>query len=219
MHTSFSIAYYQQAPLFLLPHNLTSVSSHRQYRSHWQPRLFLTDSKHRRQRIRGSDAALQYLQCILNTIEGPSYPYIRKAFSFPKERSRRRTQGHRNATRSLSPIEGDDFDQLYCKAANDNSLWYRADDFWHIVGWAFNCSVAYKKRWDRWKLWLNVMLDFLEADWDVCVKKSQYDEAGQESALQESLIWNYIGGESQSTTRTARRRIAKAIFAIASLNL
>ncbi|KAF1347464.1 hypothetical protein EJ07DRAFT_160275 [Lizonia empirigonia] len=152
---------------------------------------------------RGSDAALQYLQCILNTIEGPSYPYIRKAFSFPKERSRRRTQGHRNATRSLSPTESDDFDQLYCEAANDNSLWYRADDFWHVVGWT---SIA---------LWL-IKSDFLEADWDVCVKQSQYDEAGQESALQESLIWNYIAGESQSTTRTARRRIAKAIFAIAS---
>lgn len=60
------------------------------------------------------------------------------------------------------------------------------------------------------------MLDFLEADWDTCVKQSQYDTAGQEAALQESLIWHYITGNGQSMTRATRRRIAKAIFAIAS---
>ncbi|KAF9700625.1 hypothetical protein EKO04_001588 [Ascochyta lentis] len=167
---------------------------------------------------RGSDAALRYLQCILNTIEAPTYPYIRQAFTFPTERTRRRPRVHRNATRSLSPEEEDDIDQLYCEAANDKILWNRADDFWHIVGWAFNCSVAYKKRWDRWKLLLSVMLDFLESDWDVCVKSSQHDEAGQETALQESLVWHYIVGEGQSMTRATRRRSIKAIFAIASSN-
>lgn len=119
-------------------------------------------------------------------------------------------------TRSLSPEEHDDIDHLYCEVANDKSLWYRADDFWHIVGWALNCSAAYKKRWERWKLWLAIMLDFLEADWAICVKQSQRDDAGEESALQQSLIWHYIVGENQSTTRTTRRRIVKAIFAIAS---
>lgn len=60
------------------------------------------------------------------------------------------------------------------------------------------------------------MLDFLEADWDVCVKQSQYEEVGQEGVLQQSLVWHYIAGESQSMTRTARRRIVKAVFAMAS---
>lgn len=60
------------------------------------------------------------------------------------------------------------------------------------------------------------MLDFLEADWDVCVKQSQHDETGQEAVLQQSLIWRYVVGEGKSMTRTARRHIAKAIFAIAT---
>lgn len=59
-------------------------------------------------------------------------------------------------------------------------------------------------------------MDFLEADWDVCVKQSQHDETEQEAMLQQSLIWQYIFGESQSVTRTVRRRIVKAVFAIAS---
>ncbi|KAF2626216.1 hypothetical protein BU25DRAFT_370745 [Macroventuria anomochaeta] len=177
------------------------------------PHKFKTPSK---ETSKSSDAALRYLQCLLNTVEAPAYPYIRQAFTFPAERTRRRPRGYRNATRSLSPEEDDDIDHLYCEAANDKSLWYRADDFWHIVGWSFNCSAAYKKRWERWKLWLAVMLDFLEADWDVCVKQSQHDDTGQEAALQQSLIWQYVVGEGQSMTRTTRRRIAKAIFAIAS---
>ncbi|KAH6633318.1 hypothetical protein C7974DRAFT_392521 [Boeremia exigua] len=165
---------------------------------------------------RGADAALRYLQCLLNTIEAPAYQYVRQAFTFPAERTRRRPRGYRAATRSLSPDESDDIDHLYCETANDKSLWYRADDFWHIIGWAFNCSAAYKKRWDRWKLWLKTMLDFMEADWDVCVKQSQYDDAGEEAALQQSLIWQYVAGEGLSVTRTTRRRMAKAIFATAS---
>lgn len=166
---------------------------------------------------KGSDAAFHYLQCLVHTIEAPAYPYIRQAFSFPTERTRRRPRGHRNATRSLSPEVDDDIDHLYCEAANDKSLWFRADDFWQIVGWAFNCSAAYKERWERWKLWLTIMLDFMEADWKFCVKQCQQDVDGQEAALQQSLIWHYIVGEGLSITRTSRRRMAKAIFAIASV--
>jgi hypothetical protein len=169
-----------------------------------------------RETARGSDAAFRYLQCLLSTIEDQTYAYVRQSFTFPAERTRRRPRGHRNTTRSLSPDEADDIDHLYCEAANDKSLWYRADDFWHIVGWAFNCSAAYKTRWERWKLWLAIMLDFLEKDWGVCFRQSQRDEEGLEAVLQQSLIWAYVAGEGQSMTRTTRRRIARAIFAIAS---
>lgn len=166
---------------------------------------------------RGSDAALRYLQCLLNTIEAPAYAYIRQAFIFPTERTRRRPRGHRSATRSVSPEEDDDIDHLFCEAANEKSLWYRADDFWHIVGWSLNCSVAYKERWLRWKLWLKVMLDLLEGDWEVCVKRSQREDAEEEVVLQQSLIWLYVASAGGSITRTMRRRIVKAIFAMASV--
>lgn len=41
-----------------------------------------------------------------------------------------------------------------------------ATDFWHIVGWVFNCSVVHRKRWKYWKVWLDYMLDVLDADWN-----------------------------------------------------
>lgn len=165
---------------------------------------------------RGPDAALKYLQCICTTIDDPAYPTIREAFAFPEERSRRRAPGYRAAA-IHSPGDNSDVKLIVGKAANENSLWYRADDFWHIVGWAFNCSIAHKKRWSRWKLWLSNMLDFLEADWQACVRQSRADEGGDETILQESLLWHYIiGDESTSTNRARRRHIVRAILATAT---
>jgi hypothetical protein len=150
------------------------------------------------------------------TIDGPAYPVIRKAFTFPEERNRRRAPGYRNAE-SLSPEPGGDVERIAGEHANEKSLWYRADDFWHIVGWAFNCSITHKKRWGRWKLWLATMLDFLESDWEVCVRQGKDDEEAREAILQDSLIWRYIvGEESFPTNRASRRNIVKAILATAT---
>jgi hypothetical protein len=59
------------------------------------------------------------------------------------------------------------------------------------------------------------MLDFLEADWEVCVKQSMNEE-DEEAILKESLIWQYIVGDNSSVSRIARRRMAKAVFAMAT---
>ncbi|KAF1937964.1 hypothetical protein EJ02DRAFT_458272 [Clathrospora elynae] len=155
--------------------------------------------------VKGPDAALRYLRCVHTTIDGPAYPAIRKAFTFPEERTRKRVLGL-----------GDDIERIAGENANERSLWYRADDFWHIVGWAFNCSIAHKKRWGRWKLWLSNMLDFLEADWDVCVRQSKEDEANREAILRDSILWHYIAGGAGSANRGKRRRIVKAILATAT---
>lgn len=165
---------------------------------------------------RGSNAALRYLQCIHATLDGPAYLAIRKAFSFPEEQTRRRLHSHRSAAASVSPERGGDIERISGEAANEKCLWTRAEDFWHIIGWAFNCSVAHKKRWDRWKPWLAIMLSFLEADWEFCVKKSKHDESQQELLLQESLLYHYIIGNSDTANRGARRRIVKAILAVAT---
>jgi hypothetical protein len=165
---------------------------------------------------RGSDAALRYLQCVHTTIDGPTYPAIRKAFTFPEERNRRRAPGYRSAA-SLSPEPGGDVERIAGEQATENSLWYRADDFWHIVGWAFNCSIVHKKRWARWKLLLATMLDFLEADWEVCVRQSKDEGENRESMMRDSSVWQYIvGDESSPTNRARRRNIVKAILATAT---
>jgi hypothetical protein len=169
-----------------------------------------------RDAIKGSNAALRYLQCVRTTIDDPAYPTIRKAFTFPKEHNRRSAPSYR-ASGSLSPKLGGDIEQIAGEAANEKSLWYRADDFWHVVGWAFNCAVIHKKRWSRWRLWLTAMMDFLEADWDVCVKQSETPGACDKTTLQQSLVWHHIAGyDTVPTNRAKRRRIVKAIFATAT---
>jgi hypothetical protein len=169
-----------------------------------------------RDAAKGSNAALRYLQCVHTTIDDPAYPTIRKAFNFPKERNRRSAPNYR-ASASQSPKLSSDIDRIAGEAANEKSLWYRADDFWHVVGWAFNCATTHKKRWGRWKLWLATMLDFLEADWAVCTKQSNWEGASDETTLQQSLLWHYIVGyDAAPTNRAKRRRIVRAIFATAT---
>jgi hypothetical protein len=58
--------------------------------------------------------------------------------------------------------------------ANESSLWSRAEDFWHAVGWAFNCSVLHPERWEHWQTWLRFMCDILLEDWNV--RERQYEE-------------------------------------------
>lgn len=165
---------------------------------------------------RGTGAALRYLQCIHHTIDGLAYRTIRTAFSFPVERTRRRAPGQRSAADSRSPEFSGDVERIIGDDANERSLWHQAEDFWHVVGWAFNCSVAHKKRWHHWQLWLCVMLDFLETDWDFCVKLSSREEGNAGTPLQESLIWRYTIGNSSSVSRGARRRIVKALLSSGS---
>jgi hypothetical protein len=166
---------------------------------------------------KGSDAALRYLRCVHTTIDGPAYSTIREAFSFPKEHMRRRAPAHRSVAASLSPGPGDDVEVIAGEAASAESIWTKAEDFWQLVGWAFNCSVSHKKRWARWKLWLGIMLDFLEADWEFCVQRSKVEETYAENMIRESLLWHYIVGHSRTVNRNSRRRMVKAILATASV--
>jgi hypothetical protein len=147
---------------------------------------------------------------VQQTLDGPAYKTIRKAFTFLDERSRRR---HRNKSTSPSLGAISDIEQLNGLAANTQSIWQCGDDFWHVVGWAFNCSVAHKARWARWKLWLDVMLDFLEGDWEASIKDARDGADEKESILQKSLIWQYISSQDPGS-RTTRRRINRAILAM-----
>lgn len=187
-------------------------------------------------KIKGADAALRYLRGVQTTIY-PTDDTLKSAFACG-ERSRRRAQKiiAINPSANGEGEEGEDGEdgERFEKAANreraemannmerlmslpatSQSLWNRAEDFWHIVGWAFNCSVAHKKRWERWKLWLELMLDFLEADWEARIRLAKEDGADIEQILMDSLIWHYITSEEQ-TSRTSRTRMVRAILAMAT---
>ncbi|KAF2655185.1 hypothetical protein K491DRAFT_758383 [Lophiostoma macrostomum CBS 122681] len=162
-------------------------------------------------KVAGADAALRYLQNVQNTIS-PLDAIRRKAFVFPDERTRRRTMAQRQSA-SLSPGTPGRLDLLGGIAANGQSIWYRATDFWHIVGWAFNCSASHKKRWERWKLWLEVMLDYLEAEFEARVHLCNEAGTKSEEILMESLLWHYISSEPPES-RTTRLRIIRAVLAM-----
>lgn len=158
---------------------------------------------------KGSNAALRYLRSVFDTIGGPGYKTISAAFVFSD--TRRRHPAARSPLTSPT-ASGFDIEQLNDAAAHSKSIWQRAEDFWHVVGWAFNCSVLHQKRWTRWKLWLDVMLDFIEAEWDSCTKHDEHQSKERQAALQESLLWRYIASQDPLAGNT-RKRILRAIFA------
>ena len=121
------------------------------------------------------------------------------AFSSPSTTSRRGGSSRRRTGESTP--ENEDLDEIDIDLANVSSLWAQADDFWHIVGWAFNCSVLHKKRWQRWHFWLQHMVGVLEDDW----------QARSDSQREESLIIKYLNPEDGASV--GEKRIARAIFA------
>lgn len=148
-------------------------------------------------KLQASDRALQYLRFLQQTV-GPLQAHLLEAYSFPRQGSiNQRTISSRRRTGSPAKDKKEAEDELQCDLADEKSLWAHAEDFWAVVGWAFNCSIRHKKRWDRWQLWLDYMLDVLEADW--------FLRDGSERP--ESLIAKYVN------CRGGNRRIARAIFA------
>ena len=189
-----------------------------------------------------------------NDVLGPVNARFGAAFSFTaaghasRGSSRRRHQYGYDGSGSTphSPVGSDDLDfghqqgdgtggvrsssALDMPLATTSSLFARADDFWHMVGWAFNCSVRHPMRWQRWKLLLGFLLDSIEDDLAVRTAaasdtnnrsaKAQMEEdertndtqAGQNTVplLTDSLLLRYC---SNAEGRTGRRRVMRAILA------
>lgn len=105
--------------------------------------------------------------------------------------------------------------------ANKGRIRRCAKDFWHMVGWAFNCSVKYPRRWTYWKVWLDYMLDVLDADWVERERQDREDEPPNRAGdsddeyeykmLRQSLLVNYLSetaGRSSSMKRVVRSAFA-----------
>jgi hypothetical protein len=161
-------------------------------------------------RQKDADAALRYLRNVCRTVD-PLSENIMVSFTFPDEGSRRRIRGYRSA--DTESDDGEDSERLTCPAATAHSVWQRADDFWHIAGWAFNCSKLWNKRWERWKLWLEVMLDLVEKEWEERTRLSEDPRTDTDKTLMESLLWQYISSQDPQS-RSSRRRIMRAILAM-----
>jgi hypothetical protein len=148
----------------------------------------------------------------VNSIVGGASANFASAFKFldkfDSRDRRRRTGDHVN-----SP---EDDGKLKIKLANEGAIWNLAEDFWAVVGWTFNCSCLHPKRWERWRPWLDFMLDALEDDLRERIPTAETlrkdgKEAAANTLLSESLIAQYC--LSTGDGRAGKRRVMRAILA------
>ncbi|KKK12126.1 hypothetical protein P175DRAFT_0553619 [Aspergillus ochraceoroseus IBT 24754] len=157
---------------------------------------------------------------LVNSLVGPIAAQCSTAFSFTHfESSRQGRRRHADDSRAAltnqtthrekKPLNLDR--DIALDLSHSNSVWSRAEDFWHAVGWAFNCSVLHPARWERWRIWLEFMCEILEDDWGERCRQKAKDPAHDNKIVQDSIIAHYIHGHSGSFGRN--RRILRAVFA------
>ncbi|KAI4864250.1 hypothetical protein F4820DRAFT_458965 [Hypoxylon rubiginosum] len=157
-----------------------------------------------------SAESLVYLRSLLAQI-GPLNGRFKDAFRF--------IGGSRRVTPDSStddPDYGSDEDDRMRRIYLEDSLWRQGQDFFHVVGWAFNCSVLYPNRWQHWRNWLKFMLDLLEQD---LIERRKMDvESGQSDCpmFRDSIFVSYI---NQRSGRSAGglKSIMEAMFADGSV--
>ncbi|KAB8294159.1 hypothetical protein EYC80_009600 [Monilinia laxa] len=182
----------------------------------------ISTTRAKNENVEVASRSIALLQSTLTQI-GPQNSNLKQAFSFEADRYNRRRSYDRD---SGSNSDDDDIRGV----VSQNGLWRCAKDFWQIVGWSFNCSVRYPKRWRYWKVLLEYLLDVLDADWqereamDDAVFKGKVDrnQGAKElspgyDSLRDSLLVQYLGGSSHNRSGNAVRRIVKAAFADGSL--
>ncbi|MCJ1310038.1 hypothetical protein MMC25_003699 [Agyrium rufum] len=171
-------------------------------------------------KLETSRLALQYLRLVSKLI-GPTNAHFIEAFKFtqPDLASRRSlgTSTSRGGRQQATGVEDDDEDgpggpgsfnneEIHLDLASSKSIWFLAEDFWHVVGWALNCSVCHRRmRWPEWRLWLEFIVGALEADWQ---------QRGDGVVDREgSMILKYVQSGGSGGTNVNEKRILRAVFA------
>jgi hypothetical protein len=72
--------------------------------------------------------------------------------------------------------------------------------------------VAHKNRWDRWRLWLEFVLDVLEDDLDSRHRQARESPQNRDEVLSKSLLAHYLA-PFVDQGRNPKRRIMRAILA------
>jgi hypothetical protein len=159
--------------------------------------------------LQASDEALRFLRNVNNTV-GPINADFATVFAIKPSTlsSRQRVARRINPDSGSGDEDEDDVYTLNSPFANEYSVFAQTTDFWDLVGWAFNCSIKWKKRWERWKLWLEFALDVLDADWEE--RRRQADKLKDSKPLEESIILRYL---DSADSRAGRRRVLRSILA------
>ncbi|KAI1384379.1 uncharacterized protein F4822DRAFT_362005 [Hypoxylon trugodes] len=163
-----------------------------------------------------SAESLVYLRSLLSRL-GPINTRFKEAFRFINV-SRHGTPEFYNDD-DLDHEHSEDGDGSYAQMKRSyhlDGIWRRGQDFFHVAGWAFNCSVLYPNRWRHWKLWLQFMLDVLEQD---LIERNRLDQENGESdspMLRGSILVSYVSQRSGHSVG-GLKFIVDAIFADGSV--
>lgn len=158
------------------------------------------------------DVALRLLR-LFSAQVNPIEAKLNVAFSFTRSKLSRSGRRYHEEHNPTSELRHDETRPLNLALGKTESLWSRAEDFWHAVGWSFNCSVLYPERWDRWQIWLQFMCEILLDD--LVQREKEYNATKEQSAedldiLRQSLIFQYISAGARNANT---RRIIRSIFA------
>ncbi|KAK3333827.1 hypothetical protein B0T19DRAFT_440554 [Cercophora scortea] len=158
-----------------------------------------------------SAQSLSYLRGLLKIV-GPINANLRAAFRF-------RGNGRGGAMRDSTDESTDDSDSINTKLAVEQSTWRRSPDFWAVLGWAFRCAAAHPHRWPHYKVWLEYMLQVLEADWDerLALDHEEHDRIGNQGhceykLITESLLVGYLDDLRRERKNTLRE-VMRALMA------
>lgn len=162
-------------------------------------------------RAEEASLALWYLRLLLKVV-GPIHANFHDAFIYTAV-GIRGVSGRRRVPGDSGSNNGNDRDSISSELAETGSIWARAEDFWQVAGWGFNCSVLHKKRWARWNQWLDFMIEVFERDWEsrgFDVGEDRTPNDGKPDLREDSIIVRSLisGGSSGK-----ERRILRAIFA------
>ncbi len=176
----------------------------------------LTTRARSQKQIEESNLALRYLRLFLKVV-GPVNGKLDEAFVFSRlgTSSRRGGSGRRRVPIEDSSPTGIPDDGIENDLARGGAIWAQAEDIWQVVGWAFNCSAVHKKRWARWRVWVEHMLDVFEQDWEtrglLLDGQTRLDEEDDDDPREASMIVKSLSADGTTTGR--ERKIVRAIFA------
>lgn len=125
----------------------------------------------------------------------------------------RGVSGRRRVLGDSGSNDGNDRDSISSELAETGAIWARAEDFWQVAGWGFNCSVLHKRRWTRWHQWLDFMIEVFERDWEARgfdVGEHATPNDGKPDPREGSMI---VGSLNSGGSSGKERRILRAIFA------
>lgn len=159
--------------------------------------------------------SLDYLRSLLATV-GAVDAGFGQAFRFPAARALDMRRGEsgikRKAGIALEDEKGDSDDETKIRhPLAQEGIWVTAKDFWHVVGWAFNCAVRHRKRWEFWQVWLEFMVSLMEAD--VSERIALRDSGEKTRPLQSSILGRFLLLSEPGEGRQVWKRAVAAIFA------